>query len=71
MKNKYKTLLTLLLFFFSNALLFAQPSDTDNTDTLEGVETPAAPIDDWIIPVLVLGLLLGYKILKNRKEISE
>jgi hypothetical protein len=71
MKNKNKTLLTLILFLISNVLLIAQPGDTDGTDNLEGVDTPAAPIDDWISLVLVLGLLLGYYILKTRKQISE
>lgn len=71
MKNKYKTLLTILLFFLSNAMLFAQPGSTDDGGTLESTDTPAAPIDDWISLVLVLGLLLGYYILKTRKEISK
>jgi hypothetical protein len=72
MKNKNKILLVLalFLFFFTDALLFAQPGDTDGTGNLEGADAPAAPIDDWISLVLILGLLLGYYILKTRKEIS-
>jgi len=71
MKNKYKTLPTLVLFLISNVLLFAQPGSTDDTGTLEGAETPPMPIDDWISLVLVVGLLLGYYILKTRTKISK
>lgn len=73
MKNKKNTFLLPILFFFFliDSLLFAQPGDTDGTDNLEGVDTPAAPIDDWISLLLILGLLLGYYILKKRREISE
>jgi hypothetical protein len=71
MKNKNKILLTLILFLISNVLLLAQPGDTDGTDNLEGVDTPAAPIDDWLPLLFVLGLRLGYYILKTRKQISE
>lgn len=70
MKNTYKTLLTILLLLVTNGLLFAQPGSTDDTGTLEGTETPAAPINDWIPLVLVLGLLLGYYILQKRKQVS-
>ncbi len=73
MKNKKNTfpLQTLFIFFLIDSLLFAQPGSTDDTGTLEGTEAPAAPIDSWLGLLLVLGLFLGYYILKNRKQISE
>lgn len=72
MKNKKNTFLlrTVLIFFLSDVLLFAQPGSTDDTGTLEGTEAPAAPINDWIPLVLIFGLLLGIYILKKRKQIS-
>lgn len=72
MKNTYKTLLTIFLFLVTNSVLFAEtgPGSTNDTGTLEGTETPAAPIDQWLGLLLVLGLILGYYILKNRKQIS-
>jgi len=72
MKNTYKTLLTIFLFLVTNSVLFAEtgPGSTNDTGTLEGTETPAAPIDQWLGLLLVLGLIFGYYILKNRKQIS-
>jgi hypothetical protein len=73
MKNTYKTLLTLLLFLISNVMLFAEtgPGSTNDTGTLEGSETPAAPIDNWLGLLLVLGLLLAYYTFKTRRKIVE
>ena len=74
MKNILRTSLLFVFLLLWDFALFAQPTepgDTDGTGNLEGADAPAAPIDDWISLVLILGLLLGYYILKTRKEISE
>jgi hypothetical protein len=71
MKNKYKTLLTLLLFFLSNAMLFAQtsPGSTDDTSTLESTDTPAAPIDSNLNWLVILGTLyVGYYFYTRRNK---
>ena len=57
------TIKTLVLFFllFSNTMIFAQaPSDP-------GQDPGAAPISDFIIPMLVLGIVLGFFLSKKRK----
>lgn len=71
MKNTFKSLLTLFLCLISNLLLFAEnsPGADDESGALEGQDPPAS-IDDWIGLLLVLGLILGYYILKKRKQIS-
>ena len=70
MKNTNKILLTLFLILISNMPLFANPGDDDIDGVLEGSDTPALPIDDWLGLLLVVGFLFGYYILKNRKQIS-
>jgi hypothetical protein len=57
------TIKPLVLFFllFSNTMIFAQaPSDP-------GQDPGAAPISDYIIPMLVLGIVLGFFLFKKRK----
>ena len=71
MRNRIIKHLLLFVLLLSSIILHATPGDTDGTDNLEGVDTPAAPIDDWILLGMCLGLLLGYYILKNQKQISE
>lgn len=69
MKNKYKTLLTLLLFFLSDVLLFAEPGSTDDSGTLEGEEPPAGPIDSNLIWLGIMGTLyVGYYFYTRRNK---
>ncbi|MBP6759918.1 MAG: hypothetical protein KA133_11755 [Flavobacterium sp.] len=71
MKNSIIKHLLLFGFLLSSVILHATPGDTDGTGNLEGADAPAAPIDNWISLALILGLQLGYYILKTRKKISE
>ena len=57
------TIKTLVLFFllFSNTMIFAQaPFDP-------GQDPGAAPISDYITPMLLLGIALSFYLLKKRK----
>lgn len=74
MKNTIKNSLLFAFLFFSNFVLLAQtnPGETDNTGTLESADTPAAPIDDYLLWLGILGMFYaGYYILKTGKEISK
>ena len=62
MKNKaIKTILITL----SNLNSFAQPGiENENAGNLESTD---APIGDYIIPMLLLGIALSFYLLKKRK----
>jgi len=57
MKNIVLKFYIVAMFFCSTALLFAQPGTTgDGTGGLEGAD-PAAPIDDYLWVLALVGLL--------------
>ena len=68
MKNTLLKLSLILICLFSSVALFAQtPGDTDGTPTgLEGADAPAAPINDYILPMLLAGIYLGYRLTKRK-----
>ena len=60
MKNKLLKFYTVSLFLCSDFVLFAQPGANDNTSTLESGDTVAAPIDNYISVLALMGLLLVF-----------
>jgi hypothetical protein len=48
-----KILILGIVFFSFSTQLLAQPSFDDDT-----VDVPAAPIDEWIYPMLIIGILV-------------
>jgi len=62
MKTSIKPILIAFLFF-SNSLIFAQ--DIDPFDP--GADPGIVPIKNYIIPMIVLGIVLSFFILKKRK----
>lgn len=66
--NSNKILLLWMVLFFSfSTQLFAQPGFDDGDDV---VDVPAAPIDVWVYPMLVVGILLVYIVYKKNKKIN-
>ena len=58
---------TLVLYFllFSNTFIFAQaPFDP-------GQDPGTLPINDYIIPMLLIGIVIGYRLLKQKKLIAK
>jgi hypothetical protein len=65
MKTIIKTLVLYLLLLFSNTFIFAQaPFDP-------GQDPGAVPISDYIIPMLLIGIVIGYRLLKQKKLIAK
>lgn len=65
MKNIIKKIIVFCLITLSSSLnSFAQAIE-DITGTLESDDT--APIGDFIIPMLILGIALSFYLLKKRK----
>ena len=66
MKNLSSKLYMTLLLIFSNLIIFAQPGNNDGFGGLEGGDAPAAPVDDWIIPFIVLSSIVGYYLIRKK-----
>jgi hypothetical protein len=64
MKNLSK-FYTVVLFLGSFFVAFADPGTTDTTDTLEGVDAPPAPINNYILILALAGLFIVFIKLKN------
>ena len=75
MKNNIKTLiLALSLSVFSLTTFAANTSGEEDLATLAnpgdpGVDPGATPIKDYLIPMLVLGVAIGYRLLRKKTVI--
>jgi len=60
---KLKYIYTLVFLLYSATVLFAQdpPGFTDNV-----IDNTAAPIDNYVIPMLVIALIIGSVLLKKK-----
>jgi hypothetical protein len=63
MKTTLRSILIAFLLF-SSTLIFA--NDTNPFDP--GVDPGVAPINDCILPMIVLGILLSFFLFNNRKK---
>ena len=69
MKNKaIKTVVFCLIFFSSMNGIAQGPAAEDSSGTSGNLESvdPATPINDYIIPMLLLGAVLGFSLLKKK-----
>ncbi|TPD72287.1 hypothetical protein [Flavobacterium microcysteis] len=62
MKN-FKTLLIILMLSVGIQNMNAQEDFDDDTQ-----DVPSAPINDYIVPMLLVGVYLGYRLLKSRTK---
>jgi hypothetical protein len=67
MKNKAIKTIVFCLIFFSSLTGIAQdgPASQDSSGSLENT-TQDSPINDYIIPMLLLGAVLGFSLLKRK-----
>jgi hypothetical protein len=72
-KNSIKTILFCLPILSSiNAI--PQPGDNDASTIIGNLENPdalAAPITNYIIPMLLIGIVIGYRLLKHKKQLAK
>jgi hypothetical protein len=72
MKNKAIKTVVFCLIFFSSLNGIAQEGPGTGADTtggaptLEGTDAIASPINDYIIPILLLGVVIGFSLLKRK-----
>jgi hypothetical protein len=70
MKNKAINTVVFCLILLSNLNGIAQeaPGDQNGTGDLESQDLP---INDYIIPMLLIGIVIGYRLLKQKKLIAK
>jgi len=71
MKKQFNNYYIALFFLCFNFTLFAQPGSGNGTGDLESTDTPAAPIDDFIWILALLGLIFVFIKLKSYSRKKE
>lgn len=70
MKNNVLKYYLTALYVGSTFVMYAQPGDASDSDSLEGADAPAAPIDNyiWILSVIALVyVFLKFRYIQNNK----
>ena len=70
MKNKAIKTIVFCLAILSSINAIAQPGIEDALSNLEGTDA-ATPISDYIIPMLLIGIVIGYRLLKQKKQLAK
>lgn len=70
MKNKAINTVVFCLILLSNLNGIAQeaPGDQNGTGDLESQDVP---INDYIIPMLLIGIVIGYRLQKHKKLLAK
>ena len=72
MKNKaIKTIVFCVMFLSSINAIAQQPGINDVTGELEFTDTSTTPISDYIIPMLLIGIVIGYRLFKQKKQLAK
>ena len=69
MKTKLFNIYLLGFFLLSDFLMFAQAQDTPDGD-LEGTDTPAAPINNKLIILGVIGIIYVYYTFYKKRKLA-
>lgn len=64
MKNLLNKYFIVFFYLCSNFVLFAQPGDGNDTNDLENIDAPAAPINDYLWVLVLAGLIFVFLKLK-------
>ena len=70
MKNKAINTVVFCLILLSNLNGIAQEAPGDQNDK-GNLENQDLPINDYIIPMLLIGIVIGYRLLKQKKLIAK
>ena len=74
MKNKVIKTVVFCLILLSSLNGIAQPGEgadtTGGAPTLEGSDAIVGPINDYIIPMLLLGVVIGFSFLKKNTNVA-
>ena len=62
-----KIICTLLLFFITSTT-FANPGEVDPNEVAQSALLNPAPIGDYLIPILIIGLVTAFFLLRKKKD---
>ena len=73
MKNNAIKIIVFCLITLSSLNSIAQIPGTEDDIANGNLEstTSDAPISDYIIPMLVIGIVIGYRLLKQKKQLAK
>ena len=73
MKNKAIKTIVFCVMIVSSINAIAQPGDDDASTIIGNLENPdtTAPISEYIIPMLLIGIVIGYRLLKQKKQFAK
>jgi hypothetical protein len=72
MKNKaIKTVVFCLMIVSSINAIAQQPGINSETGDLEFTDASTSPISDYIIPMLLIGIVIGYRLLKQKNQFAK
>ena len=63
MKTKFTQIFYSFVFILVMNTMYSQENFTPDT-----TDTTAAPINDYLIPMLIIGIVIGYHFLKRKTE---
>ena len=67
MKNTALKAYILFFFLYSNSIIWANPGSENDTSNLEATDAVAAPIDNYVWLVALMGFALVFRVLKKHK----
>ena len=70
-KNIIKTIVFCVMIVSSINGIAQQPGINDVTGELEFTDASTSPISDYIIPMLLIGIVIGYRLLKQKKQLAK
>jgi len=71
MKKQFNKYYIALFFLCFNFAIFAQPGSGNGTGDLEGTDTPAAPINDYLWVLALIGLIFVFVKMKSYSRKKE
>ena len=73
MKTNIIKTIVICLGVLSSINAVAQPGVEDALSDLEGttVDASTSPISDYIIPMLLIGIVIGYRLLNQKKQLAK
>ncbi len=69
--NIIKTIVFCVMIVSSINAIAQQPGINDVTGELEVTDASTTPISDYIIPMLLIGIVIGYRLLKQKKQFAK
>ena len=70
-KNIIKTIVFCVMIVSSINGIAQQPGINDATGNLEITDASTSPISDYIIPMLLIGIVIGYRLLNQKKQFAK